>query len=58
MIVVNKRGTERNIADTQLAEYQRRGYEPVEKAVEKPAEPVMREPVENTVRNTRRNAER
>lgn len=58
MIVVNKRGTKRNIADTQLAEYKRMGYEPVKKeAVEKPAEPVMRdEPV--MARNPRKNAER
>ncbi len=57
MIVVNKRGTKRNIADTQLAEYKRMGYEPVKEAVEKPAEPVMRdEPA--MARNPRKNAER
>lgn len=36
MLVINKRGTERNIDESQFAEYKARGYEVVAKKEEAP----------------------
>ena len=55
MLVVNKRGTTREIADAQLAEYKRKGYQPAEKATA--VEPKTNNEETATTRSSRRNSE-
>lgn len=63
MLVVNKRGTQRNISANQLAEYVAKGYQPVktEKKAEQPATPTIPPEVTNTpevVEVTRKKADK